>query len=183
MARPFILSPLTPTKVETSQRPELTFQYRFTALADYPRLPYPSQQKLPKLPCPLQPKMINLRPIQPFEQGTSSSFVQTKESYTMKPPESFAQAVNPELTKTTHSKPTPKEESFEFIVSHVMPIMAFNKEYGNVDTRVLIKPYYTNSNYVDTDNPLKTRRFYEVILTDTDSIEIKHSRDANNYIN
>ncbi|KAG5632211.1 hypothetical protein H5410_003928 [Solanum commersonii] len=126
--------------------------------------------------------MINLRPIKPFEQGTSSSSVQTKESYTMKPPESFAQAVNPELTKTTHSKPTPKEESFKFIVSQVLPIMALNKEYGNVDTGVLIRPYYTYSNYVDTDNPLKTRRFYEAILTDTDSIEIKHSRDANNYI-
>ncbi|KAH0730220.1 hypothetical protein KY289_001408 [Solanum tuberosum] len=65
MARPFILSPLTPTKVETSQRPELTFQNKFTALANYPRLPCPSQQKLP---CPPQPKMINLRPIKPFEQ-------------------------------------------------------------------------------------------------------------------
>jgi len=127
--------------------------------------------------------MINLRPIKPFEQGTSSSSVQTKESYTMKPPESFAQSVNPELTKTTHSKPSPKKESFEFIVSQVLPIMALNKEYGNVDTIVLIRPCYTNSNYVDTDNPLKTRRFYEAILTDTDSIEIEHSRDENNYIN
>ncbi|WMV49256.1 hypothetical protein MTR67_042641 [Solanum verrucosum] len=92
MARPFILSPLTPTKVETSQRPEQTFQNKFTALADYPRLSCPSLQKLP---CPPQPKMINPMPIKPFEQGTSSSSIQTKESYTMKPPESFAQAVNP----------------------------------------------------------------------------------------
>ncbi|WMV51883.1 hypothetical protein MTR67_045268, partial [Solanum verrucosum] len=96
---------------------ELTFQNKFTPLADYPRLPCPSQQKLPKLPCPPQPKMITLRPIKPFEQDTPSSSVQTKESDTMKLLESFAQAVNPELTKTTHSKPTPKEESFEFIVS------------------------------------------------------------------
>jgi len=100
----------------------------------------------------------------------------------MKLLESFAQAVNPELTKTTHSKPTPKKESFEFIVSQVLPIMALNKEYGNVDTVVLIRPCYTNSNYVDTDNPLKTRRFYEAILTDTNSIEIENSRYANNYI-
>ncbi|KAH0658254.1 hypothetical protein KY289_027002 [Solanum tuberosum] len=58
--------------------------------------------------------------------------------------------------------------------------MALNKEYGSMDTGVLIRPCYTNSNYVDTDNPLKTRRFYEAILTDTYSIEIKHSRDINN---
>ncbi|WMV24674.1 hypothetical protein MTR67_018059 [Solanum verrucosum] len=83
MARPFIHPPLTPAKAETSQRPELTFQNKFTALADYPRLPCLSQQKLPKIPCPPQPKMINLRPIKPFEQGTSSSSIQTKESYTI----------------------------------------------------------------------------------------------------
>ncbi|KAH0740523.1 hypothetical protein KY290_033566 [Solanum tuberosum] len=182
MARPFLLPPLTPAKTETPQRPELAFQNKFTALADYPRLPYPPQQKLPKLLCPPQPKTINLRPTKPFEQGTSSSSVQTKESYTMKPPESFAQAVNPELTKTILSKPIPKEESFEFIVSQVLPIMALNKEYGNVDAGVLIKPCYTDFNYVDTDNPLKTRRFYEAILTDTDSVEIEHSRDASNNI-
>ncbi|KAG5631075.1 hypothetical protein H5410_002792 [Solanum commersonii] len=64
----------------------------------------------------------------------------------MKAPESFAQAVNPKLTKTIPSKPIPKEESFEFIVS-------------------------------------QTKRFYESILTDTNSIEIEHSRDTNNYIN
>ncbi|KAH0730053.1 hypothetical protein KY289_001241 [Solanum tuberosum] len=46
--------------------------------------------------------------------------------------------------------------------------MALNKEYGNIDTGVLIRPCYTDSNYVDTDNPVKTRRFYEAILTDTD---------------
>ncbi|WMV26840.1 hypothetical protein MTR67_020225 [Solanum verrucosum] len=183
MARPFIHPPFTPAKAETSQRPKLTFQNKFTALADFPRLPSPSQQKFSRLPCPPQPKLINLRPTKPFEQGTSSSSIQTKKSYTMKTPESFAQAVNPKLTKTIPSKPIPKEESFEFIVSQVLPIMALNKEYGNVDTGVLIRPCYTDSNYMDTDNPFKTRRFYEVILTDTDSIEIEHSRDANNYIN
>ncbi|WMV09181.1 hypothetical protein MTR67_002566 [Solanum verrucosum] len=104
MATPFIHPPLTPAKPETSQRPELTFRNKFTTLADYPRLPHPSQQKLPKLPCPPQPKMINLRPIKPIEQGRSSSSIQTKESFSMKPPESFVQAVNPELTKTVHSK-------------------------------------------------------------------------------
>ncbi|WMV09182.1 hypothetical protein MTR67_002567 [Solanum verrucosum] len=134
IARPFIHPPLTPAKAKTSQRPELTFQNKFTALADYPRLPCPPQQKLSELPCPLQPKMINLRPINTFVQGTSSSSIQTKESYTMKQPESFAQAVNTDLTKTTHSKPIPKEKSFEFFVSQVLPIMALNREYGNVDT-------------------------------------------------
>ncbi|KAG5612426.1 hypothetical protein H5410_023707 [Solanum commersonii] len=41
----------------------------------------------------------------------------------MKTSESFAQAVNPELTKTIPSKPIPKEESFEFIVSQTIYIL------------------------------------------------------------
>ncbi|KAH0658251.1 hypothetical protein KY289_026999 [Solanum tuberosum] len=88
MARPFMHPPLTPAKAECPQRPELTFQNKFKTLADYPRLPYPLQ---PKIPCPPQPKLINLRPTEPFNQGTSSSSIQTKASYTMKAPESFAQ--------------------------------------------------------------------------------------------
>ena len=51
-----------------------------------------------------------------------------------------------------------------------------------MDIRSLIRPCYIDNNYVDTENPLKTRRFYEAILVDTDYIEIYHSRDASNYI-
>jgi len=182
MARPFILPPLTPAKAEPSTRPELAFQNKFSALADFPRLPCPTQPKLPKLLCPPQPKLINLRSTIPPIQEAFSSSVQTKASYAMKTPESFAQAVNPELTKTIPSKTIPKEESFDFIISQVLPLMALNKDYENVDVGILIKPCYTDFNYVDTENPLKTRRFYEAILIDTESIEIEHSRDANNYI-
>jgi len=182
MARPFVPPPLTPAKVEPSVRPELTFQNKFTALADFPRLPCPTQPKPTKLLCPPQPKLINLRPTKPPSQEASSSSVQTKASYAMKTPESFAQAVNPELTKTVPTKIIPKEESFEFVASQVLPLMALNKEYESIDIGTLIKPCYTDFNYVDTENPLKTRRFYEAILIDTDSIEIEHSRDANNYI-
>ncbi|KAG5575497.1 hypothetical protein H5410_055631 [Solanum commersonii] len=62
-----------------------------------------------------------------------SSSVQTKASYAMKTPESFAQAINPELTKTVPTKTIPKEESFEFIVSQALPLMALNKEYESID--------------------------------------------------
>uniref|UniRef100_M1CJJ2 Uncharacterized protein n=1 Tax=Solanum tuberosum TaxID=4113 RepID=M1CJJ2_SOLTU len=104
MARPFIHPPLAPAKTESHQRLELPFQNRFTALAEYPRLPT------------RQPKLINLISAKPFDKGTSSgSSIQTKESYVMKAPDFFAQAVNPELTKPTIS--SPKEERFEFITS------------------------------------------------------------------
>ncbi|KAG5576326.1 hypothetical protein H5410_056460 [Solanum commersonii] len=136
---------------------------------------------LPKLLCPPQPKLINLKPTKPLAKEASSSSVQTKASYAMKIPESLAQAVKPELIKTIPSKPTPKEESFEFIISQVLPLKALNKEYENVDIGTLIKHCYTDFNYVDTDNPLKTRRFYEVIIIDTGSIEIEHSRDYIQY--
>ncbi|WMV59302.1 hypothetical protein MTR67_052687 [Solanum verrucosum] len=101
MARPFIRPPLAPAKAEAPQRPELPFQNKFTALAEYPRLPCPLQSQPPKLPCSPQPKLINLRPTKLFDKGaSSSSSIQTKESYSMKTPEFFAQDVNPELTKT-----------------------------------------------------------------------------------
>ncbi|KAL3344045.1 hypothetical protein AABB24_023466 [Solanum stoloniferum] len=58
--------------------------------------------------------------------------------------------------------------------------MALNKEYDNIDIQQLVKSCYTDSNFVDTDNPLKTRRSYETILVDIDSIEIEHSKDENN---
>ncbi|WMV41554.1 hypothetical protein MTR67_034939 [Solanum verrucosum] len=74
MARPFVPPPLTPAKAEPSDRPELTFQNKFTALADFPRLPCPTQPKLTKLLCPPQPKLINLRPTKtPVQEASSMS--------------------------------------------------------------------------------------------------------------
>uniref|UniRef100_M1A7W8 Uncharacterized protein n=1 Tax=Solanum tuberosum TaxID=4113 RepID=M1A7W8_SOLTU len=105
MARPFVPPPLTPVKTEPSLSPELTFRNKFTALANFPRLPCPTQPKLPKLLCPPQPKLINLRPTKPAVQEAPSSSVQTKASYAMKAPESFAQAVNP---KSSLLKPSQK---------------------------------------------------------------------------
>lgn len=48
----------------------------------------------------------------------------------------------------------------------------------------LIRPLFTNRNYEETDNPLKTRKYFEFILIDTGSIEIEHKlkdeRDPDN---
>ncbi|TMW87248.1 hypothetical protein EJD97_020228, partial [Solanum chilense] len=112
MARPFELPPPTPMKAKSSIRPVLSFQNKYTALAEYPKLPTSSQQKLLKPNCPPQPQKINLRPPTIVSPEASSSSLQTKSAYAMKTPESFAQAVNPELTNTIPSKPIPKEESF-----------------------------------------------------------------------
>ena len=182
MARPFFLPPPTPAKAEFTAKFDLTFQNEFTALADYPKLPSLFQPKLLKPLCPPQPKLINLRPTKISAQEASSSVIQTRENNTMKTPESFAQSVIPELTKTIPSKILPKEETFDFIVSQVLRLMYLNKECTNMDIHSFIRPCYKDNNCVDTENPLKTRRFYEAIQVDSDSIEIEHSRDANNYI-
>ena len=100
----------------------------------------------------------------------------------MKAPETFAQAVNPELTKTISSKLNQKEEFFDFQVSQILPLMALSKEISNMDVDLLTKPCYTDFNYVDTDNPLKTMRYFEAILVDTESVDIEHCKDANNQI-
>lgn len=103
MARPFdppLFTPLIPSvpqKLELSL--EHSFQNRYTTLDEYPMLlapmPIPSE-KLVNL------KTTNLKTTKPFEQGYSSiSSVQTKESYAMKTPETFARAVNPSLVGST----------------------------------------------------------------------------------
>lgn len=52
--------------------------------------------------------------------------------------------------------------------------MALAKEYEGFRIPDMLKPCYTNRNYVETKNPLKIRRYYEFILTDTDSVKIEH---------
>ncbi|KAG5578661.1 hypothetical protein H5410_058795 [Solanum commersonii] len=44
----------------------------------------------------------------------------------------------------------------------------------------LLKPYYTNQNYVETEDPLKTWRYYMFILTNTDSHTIFKFHDQKN---
>ncbi|KAG5595042.1 hypothetical protein H5410_036274 [Solanum commersonii] len=60
---------------------------------------------------------------------STSIFVQTKDRYEMKPPETYLQAV--------------------------LPIMALDKEYECFGVPNLVKPCYTNHNYVETEYPLK----------------------------
>ena len=55
-----------------------------------------------------------------------------------------------------------------------IPILALDKELQSLEVKDLLKPVYHNRNYVDTDNALKTRRYFEFILIDTGSIEIEH---------
>ena len=54
------------------------------------------------------------------------------------------------------------------------PILALDKEYENFEVKHLVKPLFSNRNYVDVDNPLKTRKYFEFILVDTGSIEVEH---------
>nr|XP_009590307.1 uncharacterized protein LOC104087515 [Nicotiana tomentosiformis] len=60
----------------------------------------------------------------------------------------YQEAVNSSAKKVQED--LPKEEKFEYVTIQTL-------------------------NYVDTKNPYKTRRFYEAILIDTDSIEVEHT--------
>ena len=94
----------------------------------------------------------------------------TSDCYTMKQPQSFAEAVT-----SSSSQTTPREkEKFEMISLNIIPILALDKEYEGYEVKHLLKPIYTNRNYVETDNSLKTRRYFEFILIDTGSLEIEH---------
>ncbi|KAG5605601.1 hypothetical protein H5410_027093 [Solanum commersonii] len=133
MARPFEIpaTGLFPQRPTASQRKNIIidkgFQNKDTTLADYPKLQVNTLTKL-----------IN----QKIEQGSASSSVQTKESYIMKAPETFAQA-------------------------QALPIMAIDKQYERAHIASLIKPVYLQNNFVDINNPIKTQRYFEVILVDT----------------
>ena len=74
----------------------------------------------------------------------------------MKQPQSFAEAVSPSSVKITHKE----KEKFEMVSLQFFPILALDKEYEGYEIKHLLKPIYTNRNYVETDNSLKTRRYF-----------------------
>ncbi|KAH0669405.1 hypothetical protein KY285_023570 [Solanum tuberosum] len=129
MARPSEIpaTELFPQRPTAPQRENIIidkgFQNKDTALADYPKLQVSTPTKLIS---------------QKIEQGSASSSVQTKESYTMKAPETFAQAVKP----LTRKKPdtSPAKEEFEFLTKQALPIMAIDKQYERAHIASLIKP-------------------------------------------
>ncbi|KAG5579988.1 hypothetical protein H5410_050615 [Solanum commersonii] len=53
-------------------------------------------------------------------------------------------------------------------------------QYEGTHIANLIKPVYLSNNYVDTDNPLKTQRYFEGILVNTESIIIEHTMSDKN---
>lgn len=125
MARPFDSPPTAsaPLRPSVPQRPELK-----TELHSPFRNKYAALAELPKLPPPMPSKLVDLKTNKPFDKGSSSSSsVQSKQSYTMKTPESFAKAVDPAITKTTPTSPA--KEEFKFVTTQVIPIIALDKEY------------------------------------------------------
>ena len=56
----------------------------------------------------------------------------------------------------------------------VFPTLALDKEYEGYEIKHLLKPVYTNRNYLETDNSLKTKRYFEFILVDTGLVKIEH---------
>lgn len=113
----------------------------------------------------------------PFSQESSTSplgeprftSLQNKDSYKYTPPESYAKAVDPNLSPSSKER-----EKFDFITLQASPFLALDKDYENFKIGDLLKPLFTNKDYADSDNPLKTRKYYEFILVDTDSIEVEH---------
>ena len=146
----------------------------------------PTLPTLPTTQPPTRPNLTILGTIpktestSPFkkdqDQSASSSQgkILTSDDYKMKTPESFAQAVNPNasLPKEEVQQATPEE--FAIISKTEIPVLALDKEFENWKVEELLKPCYTNHNYIETDDPIKTRRYFEFILTDTGSLTIEH---------
>jgi len=166
---------------------------RYSALADYyPPLPVRpplnimvTPPRVPTINKPATMKVLGTIPkIEgPFQQVSSKASTSqtgktlTSSDYEMKTPESFAQAVKPETpSKKEGKKPVSQEkETFEIISKAPIKVIALDKGYENFDKPDLIRPCYTNRNYVETSDPLKSRRYYEFILTDTGSVSFEHT--------
>lgn len=169
-------------------RPSLNSHNQYSALASLPPI-NPNFGLTPFPPLPSSTSSSNLlvmkkpfsREAEPCSQSPSGmprySSPQTKDSYTMKAPQSFKEAVTP-ITATPKKQAI--KENFEVVSLQVIPILALDKEYENYEVKHLVKPLYTNRNYIETDSSIKTRKYYEFILVDTGSIEIEHklSNDA-----
>ncbi|KAK4716306.1 hypothetical protein R3W88_014644 [Solanum pinnatisectum] len=160
-------------------RPSLNSPNKFSALASLPPInpsqvisPFPSLPPSASSSSPLILKKPFLKESEPCSFSPSGkprfSSPQTKDSYTMKAPESFKEAVSPSSNKSK------EREVFDIVTLQVNPILALDKEFEGYEVKHLLKPCYTNRNYVDTENPLKTRKYYEFILVDTGSIEVEH---------
>lgn len=170
-AKPSVLNPgANPYPV----KPSLS-QNRYSALAHFPPI---TPTALPQ--CNSSNMLVLKKPFsQDLESSQSPSGKlrfsqkQTSDNYTMKQPENFAEAVSPATKKVAKTLSKEKEE-FEVYPLYTFPILALDKEFENYEIRNLLKPVYSNRNYVDSDNALKTRRYFEFILIDTGSIEIEH---------
>lgn len=170
-AKPSVLNPgANPYPI----KPSLS-QNRYSALAHFPPITPAA------LPQCNSSNMLVLK--KPFSQDLESfqspsgklrfSQKQTSDNYAMKQPKNFAEAVSPATKKVAKTLSKEKEE-FEVYPLYTFPILALDKEFENYEIRNLLKPVYSNRNYVDNDNALKTRRYFEFILIDTGSIEIEH---------
>ncbi|KAG5576689.1 hypothetical protein H5410_056823, partial [Solanum commersonii] len=107
---------------------------RYSILAEFPSLPKPNSISLNE-PIPSKPNLKD-------KPSSTCIFVQTKYSYEMKPPETYSQEVVP--TALTKNK------------EKVLPIMALDKEYEGFGVPYILKPCYTNQNYLETKDPLIT---------------------------
>ncbi|KAK4721466.1 hypothetical protein R3W88_011699 [Solanum pinnatisectum] len=133
-------------------RPSLNSPNKFSALASLPPI-NPSQviSPFPQLP----PSSSSSNPLilkKPFsKESEPCSFApsgkprfsspQTKDSYAMKAPESFREAVSP--VSPAHNKPK-EREVFNLVTLQVNPLLALDKEFENYEVKHLLKPCYTN---------------------------------------
>lgn len=166
---------------------------KYSALAEcFPALPVRPQLNLmvtpPRVPTQNKPPTMTIlgtipKKDSPFQQASSKAStsqtakVLTSADYAMKVPESFAHAVNPQTpSKAEEKKPISFEkETFELIPREPIKVLALEKGYENYDLADLIRPCYTDRNYVETSDPMKTRRYYELVLTDTKSVSFEHT--------
>uniref|UniRef100_M1DEQ9 Uncharacterized protein n=1 Tax=Solanum tuberosum TaxID=4113 RepID=M1DEQ9_SOLTU len=120
----------------------------YSILAEFPSLPKPNSISLNE-PIPSKPNLKD-------KPSSTCIFVLTKDAYEMKTPETYSQAVVPTAPTKNKEKVTQSyKKDFQITVLQALPIIAVDKEYEGFGVPYILKPRYTNQNYVETKDPLK----------------------------
>ena len=85
----------------------------------------------------------------------------------------------PKPSQVAQTQTSKQTSSFYIAKTHLMKIQILKSQHFNRFGLLDLSKVFSKGKYFIQNDPLKTRRFYEFILVDTDSIEVSHIQNQN----
>ena len=85
----------------------------------------------------------------------------------------------PKPSQVAQTQTSKQASSFYIAKTHIMKIQILKSQHFNRFGLLDLSKIFSKGKYFIQNDPLKTRRFYEFILVDTDSIEVSHIQNQN----